>query len=89
MQLKKIVIQSHKNEVAHDVTIMIDRRFAFMSEDIIYAFSEQSEISKAGTVRKSVDTHIHVSNEEATYERSNSTGHADRSTIQFHKSFHG
>jgi hypothetical protein len=88
MQLKKIVasiIQSHKNEVARDVKIMIDRRFALMSKDIRYALSEQSEISKAGTVRKSVDTRIHVSNEEATDATSNSTGHADRSTISFHK----
>jgi hypothetical protein len=52
-----------------------------MSKDILYALSEQSEISKAGTVRKSVDTRIHVSNEEATDATGNSTGHADCSTI--------
>jgi uncharacterized membrane protein len=43
MQLKKIVasiIQSHKNEVARDVKIMIDRRFAMMSEYILSAISE-------------------------------------------------
>jgi hypothetical protein len=89
MQLKKIVasiIQSHRNEVSRDVKIMIDQHFALMSEDILSALSKQSEISKDGTVRKSVDTRIHVTNEEAMDATGNSIGHADRSTIPFHKS---
>jgi hypothetical protein len=89
MQLKKIVasiIQSHKNEVACDVKIMIDRCFAMMSEDILSAISEQSEIPKDGSASKYVDTHIHGSNVEATNATCNSTGHADFYTGPFHKS---
>jgi hypothetical protein len=86
MQLKKIVasiIQSHKNEVACDVKIMIDRRFAMMPEDIL---SEQSEIPKDGSASKYVDTRIHGSNVEATDATCNSIGHADFYTGPFHKS---
>jgi hypothetical protein len=89
MQLKKIVasiIQSHKNEVARDVKIMIDRRFAMLSEYILSAISEQSKIPKASSMRKFVDTRIHGSNVEATDATCNSTRHADCYTGPFHKS---
>jgi hypothetical protein len=89
MQLKKIVasiIQSHKNEVARDVKILIDRRFAMMYEDILSAISEQSDIPKAGSARKYVDTRIHGSNVEATDATCNSFGHADCYTGPFPKS---
>jgi hypothetical protein len=72
MQLKKIVdsiIQSHKNEVARDVKILIDRRFAMMSEDILSAISQQSDIPKANSAKKNVDTCIYGSNVGATVDR--------------------
>jgi hypothetical protein len=72
MQLKKIVdsiIQSHKNEVARDVKILIDRRFAMMSKDILSAISQQSYIPKADSAKKNVDTCIYGSNVGDTVDR--------------------
>jgi hypothetical protein len=72
MQLKKIVdsiIQSHKNEVARDVKILIDRHFAIMSKDILSAISQQSDIPKADSAKKNVDTCMYGSNVGATVDR--------------------
>jgi hypothetical protein len=57
-----------------------------MSEDILSAISEQSDIPKAGSARKYVDTRIHGSNVEATDATCNSSGHADCYTGPFPKS---
>lgn len=79
--LVESIVQSHKDEFAREVQILVERRFTLMSDAIFSALSHQLQPSQANTLTRSTSLEKSTSAQECSHHRNGSDGVAHPGTI--------